>query len=82
MEVFNLAEKLEEERKKNKKLEEELDKYKKAYINEAGLTHILVDRINKAIEHFREKVGVYEEYIHTDYIYEMINILQGSDNNE
>ena len=56
MEVFNLADKLIEERQKNKELQE---------------------RIDKAIEYYRKNVGQYEEYIHTDYTNEMINILKG-----
>ena len=36
------------------------------------------ERIDKAIEYIEENMK--EEYIHTDYIYEMIKILRGKDN--
>ena len=38
----------------------------------------LESRIKKAIEYIEENMK--EEYIHTDYIYEMIKILRGKDN--
>ncbi len=76
MRIFNLAEELEKERKKNKELEEEikkLKKYKKTYINETGLTHILVYRIDKAIEYIKNSFYCEPRKI--------IDILKGSDNN-
>lgn len=40
----------------------------------------LKDRIIKAIEYITNNMK--KEYIHTDYIYTMIEILKGSDSNE
>ena len=58
------------------------DYFMKMYYENKSERNELQERIDKAIEYFREKVGTYEEYIHTDYIYEMINILKGSDSDD
>ena len=78
MKVFNLAEELEKERKKNKELQ---DKIKKLEITKMTLVPqyselreynaILKDRIDKAIY-----------YIELDMYGTALDILKGSDNNE
>ena len=79
MKVFNLAEELEKERKKNKELEEEIKKYKKQYIIEAGTNHILTERIDKAIEYIEKKY--YKKVYKTKgtSINGLLNILKGEE---
>ena len=77
MRVFNLAEELEKERKKNKELEEEIKKYKKQYIIETGTNHILTERIDKAIKYIEKKY--YKKVYKTKgtSINGLLNILKG-----
>ena len=46
-----------------------------------GKAKILKQRIDHAIE-FIETTTEDNEFIHTDYLYRMINILKGSDSND
>ena len=95
MKVFNLAEELEKERKKNKELEEKIKHYEKTitfgdYVEELNTLIDYKYRIDKAIEYMKE----YCDIIETDKGYfirseltlyglgDLLNILKGSDNNE
>ena len=40
----------------------------------------LQDKIDKAIEYIKSQMKEKEEYIHTDYVYKMLDILKGEDN--
>ena len=55
MQIFNLAEELEKERKKNKKLEERIKELKADYGNKAQVERDLLQiRIDKAIEYIEQ----------------------------
>lgn len=99
MKVFNLAEELEKERKKNKKLQEENKKlsnviYKDYVVKDLENKNYWLkndneaykSRIDKAIEHLTIKQARYineKDYILNDEDLDAImNILEGSDNND
>ena len=73
MVVFNLAEELEKERKKNKELEIEIKQLRNARYSLDRVE--LEDRIDKAIEYIEKNYPVCAGE-------DLLNILKGSDNNE
>lgn len=93
MRTFNLAEELEKERKKNKKLEEEINKltaesthYESKYYNEAKKVDKAIEYCNK-LEKENKKIIEFEirhdEYQHieaetqNELIYDLLKILKG-----
>lgn len=77
MRVFNLAEELEKERKKNKKLQEDLNKYVCYYRYVKMEKESLQDRIDKVIEYIEKKY--YKKVYKTKgtSINDLLNILKG-----
>ena len=84
MEVFNLAEKLEEERKKNKELEKEIKQLRNAIYKD----YIVEDLKNKNYwlkndnEAYKERINKTIKYITSTKwvsVKEVLNILKGSD---
>ena len=90
MKIFNLAEELEKERKKNKELEEEHKNCTRKHWQEKCAEHcanerILQCRIDKAIEYIEEykEEGMGEEWFRSSTpVSYLLNILKGSDNND
>lgn len=90
MRVFNLAEELEKERKKNKELEEKIKELKADYGNKAQVERDLLQiRINKAIEYI-EKVSPCMSDDEGGTLYmtstiwgeDLLNILKGDNNDK
>lgn len=76
MRVFNLAEELEKERKKNKELESKLKATNKVLNDMDDIAGEYEDRIDKAIEYINENWGHWCSN-HCKYATETINILKG-----
>ena len=66
MQVFNLAEELEKERKKNKELEERIKEFKLTIRTQFQQIQELIDRNDKATEIIK-KYG-YEKQMEEDYL--------------
>ena len=72
MRVFNLAEELEKERKKNKELEERIKEFKLTIRTQFQQIQELIDRIDKATEIIK-KYG-YEKQMEEDYLMNRVNL--------
>ena len=84
MKVFNLAEELEKERKKNKELESKLKATNKILNDMDDIAGEYENRIDKVIEYIENNLQQYKDNLPIIAIdYEtLLDILKGSDNNE
>lgn len=80
--VFNLAEELEKERKKNKELEKELKSIKENYKIQLEYDEELETRIDKAVEHIEKHQLVFQSQYEemSGFDNHLLDILKGENN--
>jgi len=78
MEVFNLAEELEKERKKNK----ELENYREGYRKEIDYWRIQYSNLQDKLYKIREIITLRNQEMTKLLYIELLEILEGSDNND
>ena len=78
MRIFNLAEELEKERKKNK----ELENYREGYRKEIDYWRIQYSNLQDKLYKIRETIKLRNQEMTKLLYIELLEILEGSDNND